>query len=44
MTEQERMKAGYLWVDDEENMALQEKAKGLVEKFNALPPEANAEM
>ena len=43
MTEQERMKAGYLWVDDEENMALQEKAKGLVEKFNALPPEANAE-
>ena len=27
MTEQERMKAGYLWVDDEENMALQEKTK-----------------
>ena len=38
MTEQKRMKAGYLWVDDKENMALQEKAKGLVEKFNALPP------
>ena len=31
MTEQERMKAGYLWVDDAENMALQEKAKGLAE-------------
>ena len=40
MTEQERMKAGYIWLDDAENMALQAKAKGLVEKFNALPPEA----
>ena len=43
MTEQERMKAGYLWLDDEENMALQARAKGLVEKFNALPPEAMEE-
>ena len=43
MTEQERMKAGYLWVDDEENMALQARAKKLVEQFNALPPEAMEE-
>ena len=43
MTEQERMKAGYIWLDDAENMALQAKAKGLVEKFNALPPEAMEE-
>lgn len=43
MTEQERMKAGYIWLDDEENMALQARAKGLVEKFNALPPEAMEE-
>ena len=43
MTEQERMKAGYLWLDDEENMALQERARGLVTKFNALPPEAMEE-
>lgn len=34
------MKAGYLWQDDEENMALQAHAKGLLAKFNALPPEA----
>lgn len=43
MTEQERMKAGYLWLDDEENMALQERARGLVTKLNALPPEAMEE-
>ena len=43
MTEQERMKAGYIWLDDEENMALQARAKTLVEKFNALPPEAMEE-
>ncbi len=43
MTEQERMKAGYIWLDDEENMALQAKAKTLVEKFNSLPPEAMEE-
>lgn len=43
MTEQEKMKQGYLWADDEENMELQAKAKGLVSKFNALPPEAMEE-
>ena len=43
MTEQERMKAGYIWLDDAENMALQEKARGLVNKFNSLPPEAMEE-
>ena len=43
MTEQERMKAGYIWMDDEENMALQERARGLVNRFNALPPEAMEE-
>ena len=40
MTEQKRMKAGYIWLDDAENMALQARAKTLVEKFNSLPPEA----
>lgn len=39
MTEQEKMKNGYLWDDDEENMALQAHAKTLVRQFNALPPE-----
>ena len=39
MTEQEKMKNGYLWDDDEENMALQAQAKKLVRQFNALPPE-----
>ncbi len=39
MTEQEKMKNGYLWDDDEENMALQAHAKKLVRQFNALPPE-----
>ena len=29
MTEQEKMKNGYLWDDDEENMALQAQAKNL---------------
>ena len=43
MTEQERMKAGYIWKDDAENMALQERARGLVNKFNSLPPEAMEE-
>ena len=33
------MKNGYLWGDDEENMALQAQAKKLVRQFNALPPE-----
>lgn len=33
------MKAGYLWGDDEENMALQARTKDLVRKFNSLPPE-----
>ena len=39
MTEQERMKQGYIWLDDEENMALQARTKGLVRRFNTLPPE-----
>ena len=39
MTEQEKMKNGYLWGDDEENMSLQAQAKKLVQQFNALPPE-----
>ena len=43
MTEQERMKAGYMWLDDEENMALQDRARALVEKFNNLPADANKE-
>ncbi len=43
MTEQERMKAGYIWLDDAENMALQERARGLGNKFNSLPPEAMEE-
>lgn len=43
MTEQEKMKKGYLWVDDEENMALQAQAKSLVNKFNSLPPESMSE-
>ena len=43
MTEQERMKAGYIWLDDDENMALQARAKGLVEKFNSLPADAMEE-
>ena len=40
MTEQEKMKQGYLWGDDEENMALQAHAKSIVSKFNSLPPES----
>ena len=43
MTEQERMKQGYIWEDDEENLALQAKCKKLVKKFNDLPTEAMAE-
>lgn len=43
MTEQEKMKAGYLWGDDEENMALQTRTKDLVREFNALPPECMEE-
>lgn len=39
MTEQEKMKQGYLWGDDEENIALQAKCKSLVREFNAMPPE-----
>ena len=37
------MKHGYLWTDDEENMALQAHAKMLIRKYNALPPEAEQE-
>ena len=43
MTEQERMKAGFMWLDDAENMAMQARARALLEKFNTLPPEANRE-
>ena len=43
MTEQERMKQGYIWEDDEENLALQTKCKALVQKFNEMPTEAMAE-
>ena len=43
MTEQERMKAGYMWLDDAENMAMQARARDLVARFNSLPPEANRE-
>ena len=43
MTEQERMKAGFMWLDDAENMAMQTRARALLEKFNTLPPEANRE-
>ena len=40
MTEQEKMKKGYLWGNEEENMALHARAKSLVNQFNSLPPEA----
>ena len=43
MTETERMKQGYIWEDDDENMPLQAKCKTLVHKFNELPPEAMEE-
>ena len=33
------MKQGYIWKDDEENMALQARTKELIKKFNALPSE-----
>ena len=39
MTEQEKMKLGYIWKDDEENMALQAKTKERIKQFNALPSE-----
>ena len=39
MTEQEKMKKGYIWGDDEENMALQARTKRFVNQFNSLPPE-----
>ena len=43
MTEQDRMRAGYIWLDDDENMALQPRCKTLVEKFNSMPADAHAE-
>ena len=43
MTEQEKMKQGYLWWDDEENMALQAKCKAEIRKFNELPADCMAE-
>ena len=39
MTEQERMKQGYVWQDDDENMSLQVHTKALVREFNSMPPE-----
>ena len=39
MTEQERMKQGYVWQDDDENMNLQAHTKALVREFNSMPPE-----
>ena len=33
------MKQGYIWKDDEEDMALQARTKELIKKFNALPSE-----
>lgn len=38
MTEQERMKQGYVWQDDDENMSLQAHTKALVREFNSMPP------
>ena len=35
MTEQERMKQGYVWQDDDENMSLQAHTKALVREFTA---------
>ena len=43
MTEQEKMKKGYLWGDDEENMALQAHTKALVKQYNDLAPECMKE-
>ena len=40
MTEQEKMKKGYIWNDDEENLAQQAQCKALVRKFNELPTDA----
>ena len=40
MTEQEKMKQGYLWMDDEENLGLQAKCKALVKQFNDMPTSA----
>lgn len=37
MTEQEKMKRGYVWKDDDENIALQTRCKELVKQFNAMP-------
>ena len=37
MTEQEKMKQGYLWNDDDENILLQTRCKDLVKKFNETP-------
>ena len=37
MTEQERMKQGYVWQDDDENMSLQAHTKALVREFNSMP-------
>lgn len=39
MTEQEKMKKGYLWGDDKEIMTLQARTKNIVSRFNSLPPE-----
>lgn len=37
MTEQEKMKQGYLWNDDDENISLQTRCKEFVKQFNETP-------
>ncbi|MCR5273607.1 MAG: sugar O-acetyltransferase [Lachnospiraceae bacterium] len=39
MTEQERMKAGYIWWDDDENLGYQAETRGYVREFNSLAPD-----
>lgn len=43
MTEQEKMKRGFLWKDDEENLTLQAECRERVRRFNALPANALSE-
>ena len=37
MTEQEKMLAGYLWLDDEENLGYQAATRDNIRAFNSLP-------
>ena len=39
MTEQERMKQGYVWQDDDENMSLHAHTKALVREINRMTPQ-----